>query len=122
MVDEIGQFLFIHQFVDDIKIQLTRNDLEENHSTRRGFLDLSIYAHFDPRMQINGSRIECAADFFRAGKNHALAFDIFFSASQLVNPQNDILAGNDDRFSVGRRQDIIGGHHQHARLGLSLNG
>ena len=37
---------------------------------------------------------------------------------QVIKPEHDVLRRHDDRLAVGGRQDVVGGHHQHARFEL----
>ncbi len=39
---------------------------------------------------------------------------------EIIEPEHDVLARHDDRTTIGRRQDIIGAHHEHAGFQLRL--
>ena len=39
---------------------------------------------------------------------------------EIVEPQHDVLRRHDDRLAVGRAEDVVGRHHQHAGLELRL--
>ena len=39
---------------------------------------------------------------------------------EVVEAEHDVLRRHDDRRAVGRMQDVVGRHHQHARLELRL--
>ena len=41
---------------------------------------------------------------------------------EVVEPQDDVLGGNDNGVAVGRGEDVVGGHHQGPGLDLGLNG
>ncbi|GBD36949.1 hypothetical protein HRbin36_02078 [bacterium HR36] len=41
---------------------------------------------------------------------------------QVVAPHNDVLAGANDRVTVGRAENVVGGHHQHHGFHLGLDG
>ncbi len=39
---------------------------------------------------------------------------------QIVEAEHDVLARHDDRGAVGRMQDVVGRHHEHAGLELAF--
>jgi len=64
--------------------------------------------------------IERLLDFSEVTEDHAVAD--FFSPikRQVVEAQDDILRRHDDWLAVGRRQDVVGRHHQYAAFQLGL--
>jgi hypothetical protein len=40
---------------------------------------------------------------------------------EIIQPQNNILRRNDNRLTVGGREDVVGRHHQNAGLKLRLD-
>ena len=73
-------------------------------------------------MQINRLGIQRGPHFTGIGKDHPLALDAALRPGQIIDPQDDVLAGDDDRHPVCRRQDIVGRHHQNPGFGLRLDG
>ncbi|OQC54575.1 MAG: hypothetical protein BWX55_00385 [Deltaproteobacteria bacterium ADurb.Bin022] len=122
MIYQAGQFFLVHQFVDIVEADLLGHDFGKNDSSSRGFFQFRINAHLDPRMQVNHAVINGGAHFVGTRKNHPVALDAGLGPGQVINTQNDVLAGNDDRAAVGRRKNIIGGHHQNACFRLCFNG
>ena len=122
VIDQVGQLLLVHQLVDRVKTDFLGQNLKKDNASGRRFFELRFNADFDPRMQVNRSRVQRRAHFVRTGEDHAFALHILLGAGQIVNSQNDVLAGNDNRLAVGRGKDVVRGHHQNARFGLRLDG
>ena len=78
--------------------------------------------HLDPRMEVYFPRVIGHDHLFRVGKYLALARPVFPLDGQVVKTEDDVLRRHDDRPSVGGRKDVVGGHHEHPRLGLGLYG
>ena len=51
-------------------------------------------------------------------ESHALTGLSVHDQRQIIETKHDILRRHDDRRTVGRVQNVVGGHHQHARLEL----
>ena len=52
------------------------------------------------------------------GEGHAFARLVLVQDRQIVETQNHVLRGNDDRCAVCRMQDVVGRHHQDAGFQL----
>ncbi len=76
----------------------------------------------DPRLQVHMAGAIGAVHLGDVGKDHALALGVHTLASHVVQAQNHVLRGDDDRLAVGGRQDVVGRHHQGARFQLRLQG
>ena len=61
-----------------------------------------------------------ALHFGDVGEHHALALLVLQRAGHVVQAQHDVLRRHDDRLAVGRRQDVVGRHHQRARFQLGF--
>ncbi len=72
-------------------------------------------------MKIDDASIICKTDLSRIGENLPLSLGFGPLLRHIVNPQDDILSRHDDGFSVSRRQDVVGGHHEDSSFGLSFN-
>ena len=77
-------------------------------------------ARFDARMQRHGAGIKSVLDFGDINKLHALARGAFALERKIVQPEHNVLAGNNHRRAVGGMEDVVGRHHQNARLELRL--
>src|SRR5208283_2686798 len=60
--------------------------------------------------------------FFRISKYLALARPILSLGGRRVMTKDDILRWHDDRPSISRGKNIVGGHHEHPRLRLCFYG
>ena len=63
-------------------------------------------------MERDDAGLQGMLDFTDVDKAHSLARLSLALEAQIIEPENDVLAGNDDRLAVGRAEDIVGGHHQ----------
>ena len=52
------------------------------------------------------------------GEHHALARLVLVDDREVVEAENHVLRRHDDRRAVGRVQDVVGRHHQHAGFEL----
>ena len=59
-------------------------------------------------------------DFGHVREVHAFARRIHALAGHEVQAEHDVLRRDDDRITVGRGQDVVGGQHQRARFELGL--
>ncbi len=59
-------------------------------------------------------------DLCHVGEHHAFANFAIAIQRQVVEAEDDILGRNNDRLAVGRRQDVVGRHHQDAGFQLGL--
>ena len=122
LVDQVGQLLLVHDFVDCIKRDGLGDDFVQDDPSHGGLLHLPVDTDLDPCVQIDRMRVQRRSNLLRIGKDHPLTFDAGERPRQIVDPQNDVLAGDDDRHPVGRRKDVVGRHHQDPGFTLRLNG
>src|SRR5690554_166115 len=135
LVDQLGDRLLLHRLVDDVEGQTLGHDLEQQGTADGGvddagvllqgavlLLDGLVDAHLDLGVQGHFARAEGTVDFLQVGEHAALALGIDGFTGHVVQTQHHVLGGNDDRLAVGRRQHVVGGHHQGARFQLSLEG
>ena len=130
-VDHVGDFLLGHQLVDDVEgnLGVFGHEFAENHAAGRGVeyfgdaiaagverpgaaLDLGVQRH-----RLGGQGVLDLAHF---RERHALAGLAVAHQRDIVEPEHDVLARHDDRHAVGGMQDVVGRHHQDARLELRL--
>ena len=74
--------------------------------------------HFDPRMQFDTATAVGALHLLGVSEGHALALGVNTVAGHVVETQDHILRGHDDRVTRCRRQNVIGRHHE--RTGFEL--
>ena len=79
------------------------------------------HPHRDPRVQVDFAVVVGDPHFGRTGEALAFAARQRPLARHVVEPQHHVLGGHDDRLAAGRRQDVVGRHHQRARLDLRLD-
>ncbi len=121
-VDEVGDLLFVHDLVDDLEGDLLRYDIVKEDPAHRGLGDVSVHADLDPGLEIRLARVEGLAQFLGAREDHVGAAASRAGPGHVVEPQDDVLGGHDDGLAVGRRQDVVRRHHEHAGLHLRLDG
>jgi hypothetical protein len=127
-VDEIAELLLAHHAVDQLEGQLLGHDFVEQNAADGGFHQLGVDTHLDRGLQIQLAVIERHAHFVDGGIDaahggRALAGAEFATrvgalAGHVVQTEHDILRRQDDRAAVGRAQDVVGRHHEHARFHL----
>ena len=71
-------------------------------------------------MQMHNAIVECVLHFLNRAEHHAFTFHAFSHDRGVIQTQNHILRGHDNRGSIGWRQHVIGGHHQHAGFQLGF--
>src|SRR3546814_6210256 len=59
-------------------------------------------------------------DLTEVAEHHALALFARALHRQVIEAEDDVLGRHDDRLAVGGAEDVVGRHHQHARLELRL--
>ena len=106
-----------------------RQDLRQQHAAWGG-LDPArdrvavgvdrLVARLDARMQRHRLRFERLLDLADIGEHHALARLAAALGGDVVEAEHDVLRRHDDRLAVGGAEDVVGRHHQHARLELRL--
>jgi hypothetical protein len=131
VVDQVADLLLGQQLVDQLKAdqRAARQDLGQQHAARGG-LDpagngVAVGIHrLEPRldagMQAHRLRLERLLDLADRGEGHALARLAAALGGDVVEAEHDVLRRYDDRLAIGRAEDVVGRHHQHARLKLRL--
>ena len=86
----------------------------------RQILQQAGVAQTDLRQRLQLSGLQRQLHVVAVAKRASLAFRPDLGLGEVVATQHDILRRYRDRRSVGRREDVVGRHHQHRRLDLSL--
>ncbi len=94
-------------------------DLAAVASLTHGLVDTHLDAGRagTPRRRGTPGRLPCSV-----GEHHALALGVHRGAGHVVQTQDHVLRRHDDRLAVGRRQHVVGGHHQRTRFQLGFQG
>ena len=131
VIDQVADLLLAEHLVDQLEIdrRVARQDLRQQHAARRrldapddraALLIDGAEARLDPGVQRHRLRGERLLDLADIGEGHALAGLAVALHRDVVEAEHDVLRRHDDRLAVGRRQDVVGRHHQDARLELRL--
>ncbi len=120
-VDQVGQLLFLHHLVHLCERDLRRRDLVEQHPADGGFDPRVPDAHGHQGLQIDRPLIEGDAHLLGIGEELARAPGARALAGHVIEAEHDVLSRHDDRLAVGRRQNVVGGHHEGARLDLRFD-
>ena len=118
---ERSSFLFITLLTAE-KGTVFRQDLVEEDPPDGGVLPLSVDPHLDAGVQIHFRSVIGHPNLFRAREDLPLALGHGSFTGEVIDAEDDVLAGDDDRVAVGRGEDVVGGHHQHTGLDLGLDG
>ena len=89
----------------------------------RGLVALRVdraEAALDLGVQRHRAGIERVMQLADVAEQHALARLLLLHDGEVVEAEHDVLRRHDDRLAVRRVQDVVGRHHQHARLELRL--
>ena len=81
----------------------------------------SFNANVDQCMDMQLPRVVGNPHFFRTGEAQAFALAPGQVSTHVVEAQNDVLGGPNDRATRCRTQDIIRRHHEHARFDLGFH-
>ena len=129
-VDQIAELLLAHHAIDQLERQFLGYDFVEQSASHRGQHQLAADANFDGGLQVELAVVKCHAYFFhrRVDTTHRrCAFPLVELpagkgpfASHPVKTQHDVLRGQNDRPPIGGAQDVVGRHHEHARLHLGF--
>ena len=119
-VDELADLALVHRAVDQLEVEFLRQQRAEQGAAHRGLDQLAAGAQLDRGVQVGGAGLVGAVHLVATAEHHALAARVDALAGHVVNAQHHVLRGNDHRLAVGRRQDVVRGHHQGARLELRL--
>ncbi len=133
LVDQAADGLLLQLGVDQLERQAFGQDLGQQRAPDRGVHDrvhvdqLAVFilfgvrdAHLDRGMQFDHAVVVGALHLGQVGEHHALALLVDELAGHVIQAQHHVLRWHDDRLAVGRRQDVVGGHHQRARFQLGF--
>src|SRR5665213_2619908 len=131
LIEEVGDLLLGQQAVHQIEPDLNRlrQDFRQQHAAGRGDdpldhgLALGIdaaHARGDAGMQGHRAGFQRLLDLAERGEGHALALFAVALHRDVIEAKHDILRRHDDRLAIGRRQDVVGRHHQDARFELGF--
>ena len=131
VIDYITDFLFRHQFVDQLKrtIWIVGKQIgklcpawrcfHHGMDTRTGFITRRN-ARLNLGMQTDRPVAKRQQDFLHITKDHSLPLLTITLERHVIETENDILRRHDDRLSVCRAENVVGRHHQHPRFKLRL--
>ena len=130
-IDHAGDRLLGQKLVDERRrdARALRQELGEDHAAGRRLQHLDDFVALivngreaAPHLgvQADDASVERVARFAHRAQDHALARLLVAHDRQVVETQHDVLARHDDGRAVGRMQDVVGRHHEDARLELRL--
>ncbi|AKA27550.1 hypothetical protein PCL1606_61070 (plasmid) [Pseudomonas chlororaphis] len=135
LVDQLGDRLLLHRQVDDIEGQAFWHNLEQQRTTDGSVDDTGVGhaatitivdgfgdPHLDLGVQCGFASTEHTVDFLQVREHTTFALGVDRFTSHVVQTQYNVLRRNDDRLTVGRRQDVVGRHHQRTRFQLGFQG
>ncbi len=110
--------------VDMLKGKLRRQNIADQHAARRGLHQFFTFFHAHPDAGMQGDLARVVGGFHLPGRAEGHALALFKAAfhGHVVEAQHNVLRGHDDRAAVGRGQNVVGAHHQHAAFNLGLHG
>src|SRR5262249_12337067 len=79
------------------------------------------YPDTDAGLQLDLPLVIGDADLIEAREGPAVTPRAELVAGHEVEPEHDVLGGDDDRLAMRRREDVVGGHHERPRLDLRLD-
>ena len=130
-VDDLGDLLLGQQTVQQRKRHgpVPRQNLRQQHAPRRGRHHLGHHfagavhgRNARPNLGVQRDRadLEGVMDLAQVGEHHAFADLALALGGEIVKAEHDVLGGHDDRLAAGRRENVVGGHHEDARFELRL--
>ena len=127
VVDDAADFLLGQRLVDGGEGDVVGQDLGQQGAAGGGVHQAEqllavvveiAQAHLDLGLQVQRAGLVGAVHFGHVGADHALARGGDALTRHPVQTQHHVLRRHDDGVAVGGRQDVVGGHHQHARFQL----
>ena len=131
LVDNVADFLLGEETVDRFeghamalrqgfgKKHTARGRVETNHALNAIFAGLRD-AGDNLGVQRNSTNFKSLMHFGHIRQHHPFARFAATVHRQIVKTKHHVLRRHDDRLTVCRRQDVVGGHHQNACFQLRL--
>ena len=132
-IDQLGYGLLVESLVDQREWQSLRQKFAQYGAPNGGFDQSSAFdlfaifvamvlehAAFTARLQFDCLVLVSAQHFLGIGKYHAFTLNIDLFTGHVVQAEDNILGRYDNRLAVGRREDVIGRHHQCTHFQLSF--
>ena len=130
-VDDVLHVLLRKQAVDQRKLHvaMTRQNFRQQHAAGRRLDDPDhrvaigidrVQARLDLGVHAEYAGVQGVLDFADVREHHALARLVLTLHRDVVQAEHNVLRRHDDRLPVGRAEDVVGRHHQHAGLELRL--
>ena len=128
-VDEVRDGPLVHDLVDRLERNAGRHQVVEEAPShgrldeRTAFAVLPLLPDPDPDagVEVHRLALERAVDLGGVRERPARALGVRRLAGHVVEAEHHVLGGDDDRRPVRGREDVVGGHHQGARLELGLD-
>ena len=131
LVDDVADLLLGEEPVHDVEgyVGIVRQDVREHHPAGRrldthhpefAVLVVGLDPRGDPRLERDAPGLERMLDLAHVGERHAFAGLARALEGDVVEAEDDVLRGHDDRLAVRGRQYVVGRHHEDARLELRL--
>ena len=134
-IDQVRYFFLIERLVDHLEGKGRGQDFRQERTPYSGIHQVTFNRHrailcdnvlfhsnFDPRLQFGLTRIIGPVHFLDIGKHTALALSVHLLTGHVVKPEHHVLGWNDDWLAAGRRQNVVGRHHQRPAFKLSFKG
>ena len=133
LVDKGGDFLLGHHLVDQVEgnERTAGKDFVQQHAPRRRFkaddgvvpigID-TVITSLNLRMKRYDAGIEGLLNLSDIDEGHSFPGLAVAFHGQVIKSEHDVLTGDDDRFAVGRAEDVVGGHHQDPGFQLGFQG
>ncbi len=131
LIDRVGDLPLGHELVHGLvgDLRALGQDVAQHDATRgsieppAGGLALlveTVPAVLDPGVQIDRLGIQGVLDLGHVAEDRRILGAVLAHDREIVEAEHDVLRRHDDRRAVGRMQDIVGRHHQDARLELGF--
>ena len=128
-INRVGDLFLCHQAIDDIEgnLRMFGQQLRQQSAARCGFINFghgramlvnTRITEADLGVQRHNLGSQRMFQFADIGKGHALPRLIVGNNGEIIKAQHNVLRRHDDRLTIGRMQDVVGRHHQHAGFKL----
>ena len=134
-IQQLGDGLLGHVLVDHVEAQTRRHDIPQLTTAGGGVGDEGtlfhvtfqvfhhfMHSHFNAGMNVHLLVTQRTHHFLGVGKHLAFTLCIHTVTADVVQTQYHVLGRTDNRFTVGRGQDVVGGHHQRTGFELGFQG